>query len=138
MPLNVTHINKVLKHIEGDVRRLNMPLWGVLKGTPSAEDVRAPSSYAKCGTACCFAGWSHLLSVPRKKWKAEFGPTGELDISRWKETEKLGLTYAEANRLFAPVTGTPEEQFDVLKERLRELVDDRLSDGELGAKEIRV
>jgi uncharacterized DUF497 family protein len=139
MPLNVKHINKILAHIRGDVRRLYMPLWGITKKSENVKDYGI--NFAKCGTACCFAGWSHLLSMPKKDWSKAFVDDGRLlPMVKDEEAERMGLTLAEASMLFwGGGTGvTPEQQFNTVKSRLRTIIQMRVANGELSAKKIRV
>lgn len=137
MKLNVKHINKILDHIRGDLNRLWMPWFGVQEGTPAGlyEEI---DKFADCGTACCFAGWSLLLSMPKSKWSKQFSRKGDLDIDSQKEAERLGLTEKESSNLFAAAFGSRKQQFEQVKKRLRSIIAHRVAVGETSARKIRV
>jgi hypothetical protein len=137
--LNVKHFNKILAHIRGDLKRLWMPWFGVRKGTEMAlSEGLKNRDFARCGTACCFAGWSELLATPRKDWKKLFSEDGDLSIDSSIEGERLGLTEDEYSILFRSVNGSRRKQFDAVRERLRGIIANRVAQGEVGAKKIRV
>jgi hypothetical protein len=139
--LNVKHINKIIRHIKGDLRRLWMPFWWAYqKGA-----IEGPETYAPCNTAACFAGWSLLLSMPRKDWAKHFDKDGELKNRPYDydydntEGRRLGLTTEEAWMLFDGDAGdTRRQQWATVKGRLKEIIKDRVARGELSAKKIRL
>jgi hypothetical protein len=136
--LNFKHFNKILAHIRGDLKRLWMPEFGIKKGTGAAE-ATAIKGFPLCGTAACFAGWSRLLSIPKKDWKNEFNEYGELqNVSFASEGIRLGLTEEEAYKLFDGAYGTRRQQFETVKIRLRNLITARVAAGELTAKKIKL
>jgi|ERR1700691_787588 len=135
--LNVKHINKILGHIQADIRRLWMPWWGVKKGAECVEQAGKELQFAACGTAACFAGWSKLLSMPKKERDGQFYSKGYLCVSGKLEAERLGLDDSE-RFLFTEADGTQREQFNEVKKRLRMIIAGRVARGELSAKKIRV
>lgn len=136
--LNVKLINRILAHIQADVRRLHMPHWGIKKGSRFArlEGLKA-KNFAECNTAACFAGWSKLLSTRQKRWPSLFRRNGTLDIDPDTEIKRLGITQGESF-LFQCVHGTPAEQLEVVKDRLRHIVKNRIAAGDNDAKKIKV
>jgi len=137
MPLNVKHINKVLAFIREDLKRLNMPSWGITKNSLAGERILGyqPNFFPECGTVACFAGWSKLLTIPQEKWKEQFNSDGWLDSSSLEEAARLGLTKEEQS-LFAEVHGTKEKQLQEVERRLCHIVKNRVAAGEESAREI--
>lgn len=146
--LNVRHINKIVKHIAGNVKRLYMPTWGVQKGSEVARERELKDSrFPECGTVACFAGWSKLLSIPKKEWKSIFTDTGAMEVIEdsdfgasivAEETQRLGLTKGEAADLFDSAYGSPSIQFTAVKQRLRCLIAARVDLGDKSAKRIKL
>lgn len=85
--MNVKLLRKVIKHISGESRRLEMAVFGE-KVDPSEPD--SPP----CGTTACIAGWSMILSGKYKLTEKGF----PYDDSA--ATELLGIDGYQANRLF--------------------------------------
>lgn len=100
--INVPLLQKVLDHITAHPDEHRQDNW-------ARRDLNG------CGTACCVAGWAALMSGHELQWK-EYGGCGDphccpiqADAATTTSgqtieavaTEELGLTHAQADRLFA-------------------------------------
>ncbi len=144
MALNVEHINKVLAHIRENPKRLHMPLWGIKSIEGQSLD-SFPFRFSKdylpeCNTLACFAGWSKILATPKEEVDSIFDGYGHLVIDGIiaEESDRLGLTQEEGSYLFFKTTGTHQEQLEVVENRLRRIVLDRVRKGETEAAGVNV
>jgi len=119
--LNETLIKCVLEHIENNLSEYDQNRWCWLR------DDGQDGEY--CGTTGCVAGWAVMLSTPVEKWKDL--PSGRENspsmcrFYRQRGADLLGLTYAEASRLFDVASGDPREALKTVKRRLAEIRDVR-------------
>jgi hypothetical protein len=153
--INMPEIRKVLAHIEGDLRRLEMRKWGITKGyvakviplvtarvagVPPEEVSEVDVEYlkvlkrldeagwAQCGTRACFAGWQVLLSIPRDEWFKVMTDEREMMTEvREQAAEAFGFTHDEGYAVFMPSNQkeTPEEQLALLKKTINEVLEER-------------
>jgi hypothetical protein len=151
MALNVEHINKVLEHIRENPKRLHMSSWGFkvneAEKFSSCFYMLANLSqdyFPKCNTLACFAGWSKILATPKEKFDSIFDERGILGFNMLghqfaaEEAHRLGLTEEESFYLFDSTAGTHQEQLEVVENRLRHIVLDRIKKGEAEAAGVNI
>jgi hypothetical protein len=91
--LNTRLIQKVMRHIKGDLRRLEMSAYAYSED----EDEYGGEEFAKCGTKACFAGWAVLLNRKESDWKKLI----HTDYDFHEAARKLlGLNDSEASSIF--------------------------------------
>lgn len=98
--MNITLLNRVMKHILEEPRRLLMQSWLVRKGyeedqiecsLPTSEYNPKFRPFPPCDTAACIAGWTCILEGK--------GKSKRLDLMGKR---LLGLDKKQAERLFIP------------------------------------
>lgn len=131
--LNEGLLTKVLDHVRADLRRFNMDLFGVQKGSKAANmesgmdiSCHVKNEWPACNTQACLAGWTVLLSTPRRKWGTLFKKNGTMYLNTsFKAQQLLGLESYEATELFNATGATPKRSLQIVLRRLRELRRDR-------------
>jgi hypothetical protein len=101
--MNVELLEKVKKHILAEPKRINMNNWCYKK--PKSRGGPA------CGTVGCIAGWTVLLSHPKKEW-SHWTEVGKNKFDHHVQSEAirlLGITVDQSNYLFCAwgITGRP-------------------------------
>jgi len=131
--INVKEIKRVLKHVRGDMRRLDMATYGVLENTPSAAEYK---NFPACGTKACLAGWTVLLNTPKKNWNklftandTSYAEAGLMkDGTHEKAAKILGFNEAEAETIFTGAsmyTKGAKAQYKELVEDINQVLKNR-------------
>lgn len=112
--INMKLVRKVLAHVKGDLKRLKMSVYGQQR-----EGREGKKGYPACETRACFAGWTVLLTTPKKKWaKLFFKSFMDPEQTASRAQKLLGLTDGERYHIFsgrATNRWTTVSQFSQLK-----------------------
>ena len=133
-PLNWKYINKILKHIHEEPKRLWMPYEGLKTG---ADVGNPPPVFPVCNTVACFYGWSNILRVKRPSWSKR----GVLNVSQEAENRILGFTDEETEEIYyvgASGLNDATDQRFALQAELADVIAKRIASGEKSAKRIRL
>jgi hypothetical protein len=139
-PLNWKYINKILKHIHKEPKRLWMGIEGAKEGKYTFDNISffppPKGSFPACGMQACFYGWSKILRTKFPK----FNSCGELKINNEKESKLLGFTPEEQEAVYYTGAEKTDRELQrlLLKYSLSEIVAARIASGEKSAKRIRL